>query len=175
MISSDSKQASKGHPIVLASFIFVLLGLSAGAQSTDTSSILVNGEVTHILVLKATDLATMNRITYSTGEGDGPEQTFSGVSLADILDRAGAPLGKQLRKENMTKYLLVKAGDGYQVLFTLPELDSSFTDRTIFLADHLNGKTMPAGKGPFRIIVPGEKKHGRWIWDVRSLTIGTAK
>jgi hypothetical protein len=95
--------------------------------------------------------------------------------LSDVLGQAGVTLGKQLRGENMSKYLLVKSGDGYEVLFSLPELDSSFSDKTVFLADQLNGQPLPAGKGPFRIIVPGEKKHARWIWEVRTLTIGFAK
>jgi hypothetical protein len=34
---------------------------------------------------------------------------------------------------------------------------------------------MPSGKGPFRIIVPGEKKPARWIWEVTTLIIKFAK
>jgi len=165
------------HWRFLFSVLFLSIGLSSvRGQSADTAaSVSVQGEVIHPLVLKAADLAAMKRTSYTVKEGDGSEQAFSGVSLAEILGRAGVTLGKQLRGENMTKYLLVKAGDGYQVLFSLPELDSSFADRTIFLADQVNGKPLPAGKGPFKVIVPGEKKHARWIWDVRSLTVGFAK
>ncbi len=83
-------------------------------------------------------------------------------------------MGKQLRGQNMTKYLLVKAGDGYQVAFSLAALDSSFSDKRIFLADQANGKPLWGGKGPFRIIVPEEKKKARWIWDVKTLIVGIA-
>jgi hypothetical protein len=139
------------------------------------ASISIQGEVLHSIVLKAPDLAAMKRVEATVREGDGPAQTYSGVALSDILGLAGVTLGKQLRGENMSKYLLVKSGDGYEVLFSLPELDSSFSDKTIFLADQLNGKPLPAGKGPFRIVVPGERKHARWIWEVRTLTVGFAK
>jgi hypothetical protein len=150
----------------------------AQVRAQDTAkdaSFTVQGEVLHSMKFLASDLAKMKRVEASIKDGQGPVQVYSGVALSDILQQAGASLGKQLRGENMSKYLLVKSGDGYEVLFSLPELDSAFSDRTIFLADQLDGKPLPQGKGPFRIIVPGEKKHARWIWEVRSLTVGFAK
>lgn len=39
-------------------------------------------------------------------------------------------MGKELRGENLSKYLLVKCADDYEVLFSLAELDSSFTNKS---------------------------------------------
>ena len=133
------------------------------------------GEVLHPLELHAADLEKMKRITIHTEKGDQPAQTYSGVAVTDILEQAGVTLGHQLKGKNMTKYLLVKSGDGYEVIFSLAELDSSFSGKTVLLADQLNGKPLPAGKGPFRLVVPEEKKHARWIWEVRELIVGFAK
>lgn len=159
--------------------VFLLLGASflgsSGVRAQTDASISVQGEVLHPVVLKASDLAAMKQVTVTVKDEAGQEQTYSGVAVSDILGQAGVTLGKQLRGENMSKYLLVKSGDGYEVLFSLPELDSAFSDKTIILADQLNGQPLPGGKGPFRIIVPGEKKHARWIWEVRTLTVGFAK
>jgi hypothetical protein len=88
---------------------------------------------------------------------------------------AGVTTGKQLRGKNLTKYMLVKCADGYEVLFSLAELDSSFTDRTVIIADESEGKPLPLEKGPFRLIVPGEKKPARCSFQVTELAIRFAK
>ena len=56
------------------------------------------------------------------------------------------------------------------MLAALAELDSGFTDRVVILADRRDGKPLAENAAPFQI-VPGEKKHGRWIRQVVSLTV----
>ena len=43
--------------------------------------------------------------------------------VGEILKRAGAPLGTELRGNAIASYVLASATDGYQVLFSLAELD----------------------------------------------------
>ena len=47
-----------------------------------------------------------------------------------------------------------------------------FTDRVILLADRRDGKPLSAREGPFQVIVPGEKKHARWVRQVIRLKVG---
>ena len=77
-------------------------------------------------MLKTEDLMTMPRETVSLPEQDGTKIEYEGVPLREILKRAGAPLGSQLRGKALTTYILAKAHDGYQVVFTLAELDLAF-------------------------------------------------
>ena len=155
-------------------FIILTLGITA-AQAQTTPVIKVSGEVTKPLQLQASDLAKMKRTTVSLRDRDGNEHPYTGVPVAEILDQAGVTTGRQLRGENLTKYMLVKCADGYEVLFSLAELDSSFTDRTVIIADSSEGKPLPAGKGPFRLVVPGEKKPARSSFQVTALVIRWAK
>jgi hypothetical protein len=67
--------------------------------------------------------------------------------------------------------VLVESADGGQVVFALPELDASFSDKIVLLAVAKNGKPLPTGEGPFRIIVPDEKKHARWVRQVTALRL----
>ncbi|MDR6562718.1 MULTISPECIES: hypothetical protein [unclassified Arcicella] len=60
---------------------------------------------------------------------NGKVYKYSGVPVTEILGKAGVTLGKQLKGENLSKYHIVKAADGYEVLFSLAELDASFTDK----------------------------------------------
>ena len=135
----------------------------------------VTGEVLKPLTLSATDLASMPRTTAMARDKQGVEHSFSGVALADIFKEAGVTTGRQLRGENLAKYVLVTCADNYQVVFSLAELDSSFTDRVVILADQMEGKPLAPGVGPFRIVVPGEKKPARNCFQVTAIAIKFAK
>lgn len=149
---------------------FLVLSLTTTAQS-----ITVGGEVTTPLTLTAADLAAMPRSTAIAKDKQGTPHSFSGVALADIFNKAGVTTGRNLRGENLAKYVLVTCADNYQVVFSLAELDSSFTDRVVILADQMEGHPLPAGTGPFRVIVPGEKKPARNCFQVLSIDIKFAK
>jgi DMSO/TMAO reductase YedYZ molybdopterin-dependent catalytic subunit len=131
----------------------------------------VTGEVEKRLTLSAADLAAMPRTSVSANDKQGVAHTYSGVALADLFRAAGVTIGGQLRGKNLAKYLLVSCADDYQVVFSLAELDSDFTDRIVILADQMEGKPLPDGIGPFRIVVPGEKKPARNCFQVKTLSI----
>ncbi|HEY6974939.1 MAG TPA: molybdopterin-dependent oxidoreductase [Chitinophagaceae bacterium] len=178
-----SAVASSSLSILLKRFcfyvtlIFFTLSLfRSNAQSNAVQPFVkVYGEVTKSLILYADDLAKMKRSTVTMKDHDGKEHNYTGVAIREIFERAGVTTGTRLRKENLTKYLLVKCTDGYQVLFSLAELDSSFTDRIAILADTSDGKPLSADIGPFRLVVPGEKKGARSCFKVQELLIKFAK
>jgi hypothetical protein len=105
----------------------------------------------------------------------GTHVTYEGVPVVDLLRRAGAPLGDRLRGKQMKLYVIADASDGYQVVFALAEFDPGFTDRVILLADRCDGHPLSSVEGPLRIIVPGEKRHARWIRQVLDLDIEQAR
>ena len=146
------------------------------AQTADKqASVKVTGEVIIPLDLKLDDLNQFKQTQVVRKDKDGNDHTYSGVILADILQKAGVTLGKDLRGKNLTKYILISASDGYQVVFALAELDKDFTDRTIILADMIDGKLLTTSDGPFRIIVQDEKKPARCIKQVTDIKIISAK
>lgn len=55
--------------------------------------------------------------------------------------------GEALRSKALATYLLVDAADGYQAVYSLPELDSSMNDRLILLADRQDAVAFPANVG----------------------------
>ncbi|MDP0964833.1 hypothetical protein Q6264_28505, partial [Klebsiella pneumoniae] len=77
--------------------------------------------------------------------------------------------------ENFSKYVLIKCSDGYQVLFSLAELDASIQDKNVIVADTADGKPLLPEKGPLRIIAEGEKKPARSSYQVTELFIGSVK
>ena len=125
--------------------------------------------------LQKKDMAIFRRVSTEMTDRDGKVHRYAGIAVSDILQKAGLAMGKQLHGENLAQYMLAKAGDGYTVAFSLAELDSSFAEKTIILADEVDGAPLPNGKGPFRIIVPGEKKPARSLWEVRTLIVRFGK
>jgi DMSO/TMAO reductase YedYZ molybdopterin-dependent catalytic subunit len=154
-------------------FVFVCLFFFAQVQAQGT--IKVEGEVTTPLTLTKPDLDKLPALTVRAMDHDGKEHVYGGVALAEVLRQAGVTLGAQLRGDNLTKYILVSAADGYKIVFALPEIDPDFASQAVLLAYTVDDKPLPAGEGPFRLVVPHEKKHARWIREVVSIKIGFVK
>src|SRR5215470_14546741 len=92
--------------------LLILFFVQSNAQSNSlTPFIKVDGEVTKPLTLTADDLSKMNRSTVSMKDHNGKEHSYTGVSIQEILEEAGVTMGSQLRKENLSKYLMVKCAD----------------------------------------------------------------
>jgi len=132
-------------------------------QAQEASSIQIGGAVKTPLTLTAADLAKFPRASVNT-TSDGIRVIYEGVWLHELLKRAGAP---ELRGKALASYLLAEAKDGYQVVFSLAEVDPGFTGNEILLADTADGKPLIGSQGPFRLIAPKDKRGAR---SVRMLT-----
>jgi len=93
------------------------------------------GAVKQALTLSAEDLAKMPRASVRT-TNNGMETVYEGAWVHEVLKRAGVPQGNELRGKALAGYVLAEAQDGYQVVFSLGELDPSFIDNEILLADN---------------------------------------
>ena len=133
-------------------------------------SLTIMGDVVTPLTLSKDDLAKFPR-TSVTMNDEGASALYEGVLLYDVLKKAGAPLDKQLMRKALASYVLAEARDGYQVVYTLTELDPSFTDNKIIVADTVNGKPLFQYQGPFRLVVPNEKKGARSIRMLEKITV----
>lgn len=152
--------------LMVSCLLFIGLYGTSQAQRLE-----VTGEVLTPLSLELNDIKSMNTTTIKAKDSDDIEHAFSGVPLESILKKAGVTLGEQLRGENLAKFVLVTAADGYEVLFSLAEMDPYFSGNTVLLAVEMDGKPLPNGYGPFRLIVPNDIRHGRWIREIRTINI----
>jgi DMSO/TMAO reductase YedYZ molybdopterin-dependent catalytic subunit len=97
---------------------------------------------------------------------------YSGVALTDLLALVNAPLEDSLRGRSLATYVLVEAADGYRVVFSMAELDSQFTDRVVIVADKKDGQPLSPSEGPYRLIVPDEKRPARWARQIVRISVG---
>jgi DMSO/TMAO reductase YedYZ molybdopterin-dependent catalytic subunit len=126
----------------------------------------ITGAVQQPLKLTADDLAKMPRATVKM-TSSGVETVYEGVWLHEVLKRAGVPQGTALRGKALASYVLAEAQDGYEVVFSLAEIDPTFIDNEILLADTANGKPLFGEQGRFRLVAAKDKPGAR---SVRMLT-----
>ncbi len=141
-------------------------------QATAVSATLtINGDLASPLTLKTDDLAKLPHETVSVADQDGTTVKYEGVPLLEILRRAGAPLGKDLKGKALATYLLAKAHDGYQVVFALAEIAPEFANETILVADKRDGKPLFGYQGPLRLICPNDKAGARSVRMLESIEV----
>lgn len=126
------------------------------------STLAVAGDVATPLTLKADELKAMPRTKVETKD-EGRTVVYEGVLVGEILKRAGAPLGSELRGNAIASYVIVSASDGYQAVFSLAELDPAFTSNDIIVADTIDGKPLFAYQGPWRIVAPKDSRGARSV------------
>jgi hypothetical protein len=127
------------------------------------------------ITVTAKTLEGLPRVKAEAKEHENPAATYEGVTLGAILERAGVPRGEKLRGSGLRAIVIITATDGYKVVFTVAETDPGFNDRLIILADKKDGKPLPEKEGPFRIVVPTEKRPARWIRNVKTIEIKTVE
>jgi DMSO/TMAO reductase YedYZ molybdopterin-dependent catalytic subunit len=165
-------------PILLVATLALLLPAApktraqAAAAPPTTAELRVGGAVSTPLVLTDTDLKKMPRKTITVlNPHDKKTETYEGVPLEQILQKAGVPHGEELRGKSMATYVIFEAEDGYRVVFSLAELDPGILDSDVLVADTLDGAPMPTKVGPFRLVAPHEKRPARWIRMLKSITV----
>lgn len=125
-------------------------------------------------ILTKADIEALPRLKVAVNE-HGETVTFDGVLMRSVLEKGGIVLGETSRGKVMASCLLVEAGDGYRVVIALPELDADFTDKDVVLAFAKDGKPLDAKEGPYRIVIPDEKRMARWVRQVMTLRIVEVK
>jgi DMSO/TMAO reductase YedYZ molybdopterin-dependent catalytic subunit len=133
-----------------------LAGQSTSGTVAAPAKLEISGDVRSPLSLMADELKAMPRTRVELKGEDGRTTAYEGVLVADLLRRAGAPLGNDLRGAALATYVMATASDGYQVLFSLAELDPAMTNRQVIVADVAEGKALAPQQGPLRIVMPGD-------------------
>src|SRR5262245_48932496 len=127
------------HLVVLQAFCLTLTMTvpSVAQEQAAEATLVVGGDVTQPLTLKPAELKSMPRTTVTVSE-QGRDIAYEGVLVGELLKRAGAPVGRDLSGKAIATYVRASAKDGYQVVFSLAELDPGFTSNDIIVADTIN-------------------------------------
>ena len=122
--------------------------------------------------LSPASLAGLTRTTARVEfHGTKEQALYEGVSLGDLARKLGAPAGEAIRGAKLSIVVVVKAADGYQAVFALPELDPLFSKKVVLLADRRDGGPLSDKEGPYRLVVPDEARQARWVRQVISIEL----
>lgn len=161
--------------IYTAAFILLFTKFLNNSAIAQTAEVAVGGMVAKPYKVNAETFASMKRVSTALSGRDGSSHQYSGVSLYEILSKAEAVPNNLLKGKLMVKYVLITAADQYQVVIALPEIDPAFTDHVIILADEQDGEKLPANLGPYRLIVPQDKKQARSVMRVTAIEVKEAR
>lgn len=147
---------------------------SSSAPTDNAALLTIKGLVKQELHLSQADLKAMPRIHVTATDHDKASHEYEGVPLTALLAKAGVPQKGELRGKNMTLVLVAEANDGYHVAFSLAETDEDFSGTQVVVVDKADGKPLGAEQGPLRLVVPGDKRQGRWLRMLKSITVAKA-
>jgi hypothetical protein len=99
------------------------------------------------------------------------DKTYSGMPLADLLTKYGAPLGKELRGRALADYLVATGSDGYAVVLSLAEVDPAFHPGEVMVADAMDGKALDEKSGPFKLVVSEDKRPARSVHNLVTIQL----
>lgn len=153
----------KHYTLVMILLLFV--------RFTSAQNVSIEGDVEKPSKLSLTDLEKLPAVEVKGKDKDGKEHVFKGATLYNVIQSAGIPAANK----SFASYVHITAADNYKAIFTVAELDPAFTSQEIILATSVDGKPLPQGEGPFRIIAPNDKKHARWVREVMSIRVVAVK
>jgi hypothetical protein len=155
----------KKRLLICASVVLLLSAALAQCQQLTIQT--ENGKQT---VLTRSAIEFLPHVKVTT-HGSETSAMFEGVELRAALEKAGVEFGHSMRGKRMASCLLVEAADGYRVVIALPEIDPDFNDKQVMLAFSQDGKPLDAKEGPYRVVIPDEKRMARWVKPITTLKI----
>jgi hypothetical protein len=148
----------------------LLFALVFSSASLQCQQLTIQTDSGKQVVLSRTDLEALPHIKVTASEHSSPVN-FEGITLKSALERAGIVFGESMKGKRLSNCLLVEAADGYRVVIALPELDPAFTDKQILLVFLRDGKPLGEKEGPYRSVIPDEKRMARWVRQITNLRI----
>ncbi len=130
----------------------------------------IHGLGTASVTLTAADLARLPNKTITVTSEKGQPAQYRCAIVADVLTSVGADMGPAIRDKRFLETVQASARDGYEVVFSLPELDPAFTETPARLCFEKNGAALPSDEGPLRLVLEKELRHGRWVRQLSALT-----
>jgi hypothetical protein len=164
------------NPVTQVLHVMLEVGHSSGPMSIYTADSLVIFPIPYHGPMKYSpaEFHALPHLTITVHNGHtNADESYSGVPLATLLAKLGVPLGKDLRGEALTAYVLASGTDGYTVLLSLAEVDPSFHAGQVLVADTRDGKPLTED-GPFRLIVSDDQRPSRWVHNLNSIILQIA-
>ena len=114
-------------------------------------------------------------VSFETHEGT-QQHTYRGARLYTVIDQeaAGLQLDSDRKNDQLRKYVVVRAKDGYAAVVSWGEIDPEYADAPILLAWEEDGQPLPGKDGTVRLVVPTDEQGGRYVSGVVRVEVQSA-
>lgn len=147
----------------------------ASAQTRAAGSLAIRSGSREMIVSPA-ELAKLPRHEQRLDtEGASEGATVSGVLLWDLVQLLGVPSPKASGRQRAVMYIKLTGADGQSAVLALVDVDPSFSKRLVLVADRRNGQPLDAAEGPWRVFIPDDLRHARWIRGLAAIEIVAIK
>lgn len=144
---------------------------AAADPVADTPALSLTGKVRHpqqftldaLRALPSRDV----QVSFETEHGDRQER-YKGVLLWALLDQAGG-LDDATKGAVLRHVIKVTGRDGYVVVLSTGEVAPDFGGKPALVA-YQHDDAAP-GAGGFRLVMPGDKRGGRYVRDVVAIDV----
>lgn len=120
------------------------------------------------------DLKSMPRVALKVHNAHtDADEIYEGVPVSEFLKRVQPKPGDKKVSRNLT-ILIFGATDNYHVVLTACDVDPKCHNGTVLIADTMDNKPLEAD-GAFKLIISEDKKPGRWVHNLNSLTMKAAE
>ena len=159
--------------LAVAATMFALVSAAPASRPGATppaSSVTVTGAVARPLTLTTADLrrfpVRVAWVRYESGSGS-ERHTYVGARLLDVLNQAQPRFDPAVHNDKLTFAAVVSATDGYRAAVAWAEFDPDFAGTEVLLAYREDGARLDRP----RLVVPGDRRGGRYVSDVVDVTL----
>lgn len=150
---------------VAATLLFLAAGISPAQEAATLNVLGARGKSVTLTITELQGL--LPRTIEVTDPHTNEKEAYQAVPLSKVLAVADVPFGTLLKGASLAATVRAEARDGYRVAFSLVELDQSISCAGVYVAFQRDGKPLPPEMGPFRLLVPTDRRGAR---SVRQLT-----
>jgi hypothetical protein len=157
----DAIQRGASMRIAIIGGLVAALAVPCAAAA---QSIVVKGADDRVETVSPADIQAMHRASVTVLYGD--KGTYSGPVIGDFLAEVGAPSDVRLHRTPVNQIVIVTGQDGFTTVLSLAETEKSFRSQPVIVADQENGKPLDSRQGPYRLVIGGELKPARSVYQV---------
>ena len=143
---------------------------SPTAPAVPAGAVVISGAVRQPVTLTLDGLRAYPPRTQAVNFGAAKGQethTYQGAALTDVMAKADVVMAPSVKNPQLRLAVLASGADGYQAVVSWGEFSPDYGAIPILLAYTQDGKPLPAP----RLVVPGDKKGGRYVSGLTSLKV----
>ncbi len=156
--------------ITIRSLAVVLLFVASAAFASPTFELVGLDGQKHLIETAELEQLEPRDITVPDPHTKEPTR-YRGVPLGNVVALAGVSFAQSPRGPLLGVTLRVEAAEGYRVSFSLPEIDARTGSTEAILVFELDGEPLGDELGPFRLVVPTDKRGARWVRQISRITV----